>query len=305
MTIRDEWLNRYHGKSRKQALSALNAFDRFVLNYKDSTFNEELIISSLLVDTKRYFILDDMVQYWIKLEMSPATIRNYFTFVRSYLSRHGISTDLQQIKYHVKFPKRIKESRNAIEKPMIAKLLEKADPRYQALILFLISTGMRVGETLHARINWLDFRFLEEYDMVLVKLPPLPTKGKSDRFTFMSGEAYQYLKPFLKSKLLTTDHIFDMNYSAAEEYMIWLGTKIGFDERYVSGVHKLTIHSFRSFTRTVLSDHCSQEFAYFLLGQEGYLPTYYRKSPEEAAKLYKQAIPYLTIFETQKQENHL
>jgi len=296
LTIRDDWLSHYYGKTKSQALTSLNAWDRFVNNILPA-INEESLLLLIKEGTKehRYFTLDLMVQQWTKWEMSPATIRNYFTFIRSYLSRNDINTDLQDIKYHVKFPKRIKESKNAVTKELISKILTVCDVRYQALILSLASSGMRVGEILEARIGWLDFSFLESDGLVMIKIPALTTKGKSDRITFITNEAYESLKPFLKSKLSTTDHIFDISYGAGAEYMKWVRTKIGFDDRYSSGVHKLTIHSFRSFTRTVLSDHTTMEFAYFLLGQEGYLPEYYRKSPSEAAKLYKQAVPYLTI----------
>lgn len=296
MTIRDDWLNRYEGKTKSQAKIALRAFDLFV-NVRYSK-NENLLLESCLKNSEdhRYLVLDSMVQYWLLgLEFSPATIRNYFSFVRSYLRRFGIKTYKEDIREFVKLPRKIKERKEPLSRDIAKRIIEVSDPKYVMLWLFLIATGMRIGEAMECRKSWLDLSLLKEYGLVLVKIPAEDTKASTERYTFLTGQVWQMVKPYYDSRILVTDPLLDISYDAAEEYMSWVREKLGLLDRYTTGFHKLTIHSFRSVTRTVLSDKCGVEFSWYILGEEGYLPEYYRKSYEDGAKLYKLAEPELTI----------
>jgi integrase len=301
MTIRDDWINRYEGKTRNQARISLRAFDMFV-NVKFSK-NEEMLVSHCNngVEQNRYLMLDSMVQYWLlDLEFAPATIRNYFSFIRSYLRRYGIKTYKEDLREFVKLPKKVKERKEPLSKDTAKRIVEVSDPKYKMFWIFLIATGMRIGEVVECKKSWLDFSLLEEFGLVLIKIPALfgnglSTKEKTERYTFLTGQAWQLVKPYYESRLLETDPLLDISYDAAEQYMYWVREQLGLVERYSTGVHKVTIHSFRSVTRTALSDKCGMEFSFYILGQEGYLSEYYRKDYVEAAKLYKIAEPELTL----------
>lgn len=296
ITIRDDWLNRYEGKTRSQAKISLRAFDMFV-NVKFSS-NEEMLVTHCNTgqDQDRYLLLDSMVQYWLlDLEFSPATIRNYFSFIRSYLRRYGIKTYKEDLREFVKLPKKVKERKEPLSKEVVRKIIEVSDPRYKMFWVFLACTGMRVGEAVDCRKNWLDLSLLKQYGLVLIKIPAMQTKESSERYTFLTGQAWQMVKPYYDSRILDTDPLLDISYDAAQEYMNWVREKLGLLEKYSTGFHKVSIHSFRSFTRTALSDVCGPEFAWYILGQEGYLPSYYRKGYEEGAQLYKKAEPELTL----------
>ena len=262
------------------------------------SFNEEMLVTHCnnAPEENRYLLLDSMVQYWLlDLEFSPATIRNYFSFVRSYLRRYGIKTYKEDLREFVKLPKKIKERKEPLSKDIARRIIEVSDPRYKMFFIFLAASGMRVGEAVACRKNWLDLSLLKQYGLVLIRIPAPHTKESSERYTFLTAQAWQAVKPYYDSRLLGTDPLLSISYDAAQEYMNWVREKLGLLDKYTTGFHKLSIHSFRSFTRTALSDKCGPELAWYILGQEGYLPSYYRKSYEEGAQLYQKAEIELTL----------
>lgn len=288
MTTREDWLNRYEeGKTRNQAKIALRALDSFT---KVKFESEQALIDhcNSPIDDKKYLVLDSIIQFWDnELEFSPATIRNYFSFVRSYLRRFGVKTYKEDLREFVKLPKKIKERKEPLSREVAKRIIEVSDPRYKMFWIFLASTGMRIGEAIECRKSWLDLRFLKNYGLVLVKIPAPDTKESSERYTFLTGQCWELVKPYYDSRILDSDKLLDISYDAAEEYIAWVRNKLQLLDKYSTGFYKTSIHSFRSFTRTVLSDKCGLEFAWYILGQEGYLPTYYRKDYEEGAKLFK------------------
>ena len=293
-SIREEWLNRYQGKTRKQAKTSLNAFDLFVnANHEGK---EEIIFNNCKSnEDAKYIILDNLVQYWYSaLELWPTTIRNYFSFIRAYFRRNGIKTDEGDIKDYVKFPKHIEETREPLTVDEIKNIISVSNKKYIALWYFQTSSGMRIGETLEARVNWLDYTFYDQYDLIIVKIPAYVTKGKRERFTFITRQAYQSLKPYLDTKLTPTARVFDISYGSVEEYFQEIRDRLDMKEKYTTGFYKKNIHSFRSFAETTITDHSNPEFSHFLLGHRGYLK-YYRKSYEDSAKLYKTVEPFLTL----------
>lgn len=295
MTLRDDWLGRYEGKTKNQAKIALSAFDSFIRNKYDN--NEELALSFCKngAEEQRYLLLDSMVQFWLNLDFSPSTVRNYFSFIRSYLRRHGVKTYKEDLREFVKLPRRVKERKEPLTKDIIKRIIEISDPKYKMFWSFLSVTGMRIGEVIACTKSWLDTSYLKKYGLVLIKIPALQTKESSERYTFITDQVWQLVKPYYNSRILETDPLLDISYDAAEEYMNWVREKLGLLDRYSTGVHKVSCHSFRSFTRTVLSDKCGMEFSYYILGQEGYLSEYYRKAYDEGAILYNLAKDELNV----------
>jgi len=294
-SVRDEFLNRYQGKTRKQAISALYAFDQFITSkYFD---NEDNFLAKCKVDVyeqNKYLLLDDMVQFWYESKKAPTTIRSYFGFVRAYLRRHGIKTDTDDVNDYVKFPKIIDENRSPLTKDHIKRIISVSNPKYRALFLFLCSTGMRIGEALECLVSWLDFSLYEQHKLVLINIPAQMTKTQSERFTFMTDQAYQALKPYLDTKLSPTQRIFDLSYGSVAQYIKRVREELDLNETYVSRFHKITIHSFRSYVITILDDKVNPSFREFLVGHKSKYK-YYRKTPTDAIILYKQAEPELTI----------
>lgn len=294
-TIRSQWLQRYDGKTQKQASFALLALDSFVKRFYSNNLDLLVAYCKGGGEEQRYLVLDSLIRFWIELGFSPSTIRNYFSFTRSYLRRYGIKTYKEDLREFVKMPKRIKERKEPLSKDVIKRIMNISDSKYKVLWSFLAVTGMRIGEALVCSKGWLDPSFIAKYGLCLVKIPALDTKESSERYTFLTKPVWELVKPYYNSRILDTDPLLDISYNAAEEYMSWIRGKLGLNDKYTTGVHKITCHSFRSFTRTVLSDKCGMEFAYYILGQEGYLPEYYRKSYEDGAILFNLAKDELNV----------
>ena len=290
---REQFFDRYESpRTREKAVLSLKMLDEFLAKtYPDRSERELLQELREGADDKRYALLSNLVAYWIKTGKGPATVRIYFTFVKSWFRTQGIKTERESIKELVRLPKLIKLSRSPLTHEMISKLLSHCNHAYRAFFLILASSGMRFGELVVSQAGWFD----QSTTPVMIKIPAYATKGKQDRFTFISNEAYESIKPFLAG-IKPDERVFDFAYLAPEIYMQRLRKKTGYLERYANmRNYKLNIHSFRSFFRTKVSDRLGVEFAYFLLGQEGYLSEYYRKSPEEAAEMYKKVEIDLTI----------
>lgn len=294
MTLRNEWLSRYKNlKTRKQAEIALKTFDQFI-NIKYNN-NEQSVLDKckLPEESNKYFVLDELVQFWISLEFTTVTMRNYFTFIRDYLRYNGIQTLPATVKDYVKFPKDVQEEKYPLTKEIISDILRVSNQEYVVFFLCLISSGMRVGELLNCKISWLDFAFYKSHGNIRVMIPGIFTKGQRDRYTFFSKQASKLLEPNLKGR--TVDgNLFSLEYNAVEKYMEWVREKIGFNEKYSSGFYKISIHSFRSYADTKLTDLVHEKFKQYILGHKMKL-RYYTKSPLEGLTLYEKAEKELTI----------
>ena len=239
-----------------------------------------------------------MVGFMDSSKMSPSTIRNYFSSIKSYLRSQGIKTDPQDIKNIVNFPKLIKERRKELSLETIRTLLNNALPRKRAFYLTLLSSGMRLSEALSLRKEDLDI----SKTPVLVRIRAENTKTKEGRETFISREAKESLLPILKER---NDHdlIFTKNENimyakiSEESYFQKLRRRCGFDDRY-SNKRNFTVnmHAFRAYFHTKASLKLGVEYANALDGHTGYLEQYYRLSDEERARMYSKLEPHLCIY---------
>ena len=67
------------------------------------------------------------------------------------------------------------------------------------------------------------------------------------------------------------------------------------DSRLAGGRRKITLHSFRRFVKSTISDLGFADFSEFFIGHSG--STYYRKSEKDKAELFKKIEPYLTFLD--------
>ena len=62
----------------------------------------------------------------------------------------------------------------------------------------------------------------------------------------------------------------------------------------------ITLHSFRRFVKTTISDLGYQDFSEFMIGHAG--STYWRKKDSDKAELFKKVEPYLTYLDIHQLE---
>lgn len=302
---REEFENRYDApKTKEMVRYALREWDKFCkATYPDVSEPEILKQLRESQGDERYLLLDKVVRFWNDKE--PSTIKILFTYLKSWFRVQGIKTHNEEIKDYVKFPKKVKEIKRPLTVETIKKLLDDCDKQYRAFFLIQASSGMREGETMKLLLKDIDVT----KNPVLVHVKGENTKLKSERFTFISSEAYNALKPLLDGKK-PTDQIFNITTNSLQKYMTQLRRKTGLLEKYgekKSGQprYHVNVHAFRSFFRTRASDVIGQEAAYFLLGQEGYLSQYYRLTEDDAAQKYRQLEPYITISDENRYKTEL
>ncbi len=81
-------------------------------------------------------------------------------------------------------------------KEIIKKIVESANLRTKAILLFLISSGVRAGELINLKLKDLDFN----RNPVKVRIRGIGAKERKSRITFISDEAAQFLEKYLEKR---------------------------------------------------------------------------------------------------------
>ena len=274
------WINNYNSEKTKEA--ALTSY-KALLNYLDraSLTEVELIKSMNLSDDAKYHKLSEMVNDVSNL-VEPSSIKQYYNFWKAYLRFvHGIKIYNEDAKYFVKPPKNIKRIREPLTKEIIKELCKDSDDIRRAEYLVLSSSGMRMSEFLNTDRDNFDL------DNGIVEVAGKLTKTKVQRTTYISREAVTAIER-------TGEEFWkDRTYHQEAVYFWRLRERLGLTDRYdESIVHKITLHSFRSFTRTN-AGKINHDFGEQLIGHKG---SYVRLTDEEMKEYYRKLEPKIRIF---------
>lgn len=277
------WINNYNTEKTKEA--ALTSY-KALLNYLDrNKQNEtELIESMSFTDDAKYHKLSEIVND-VSKHVEPASVKMYYNFWKAYFRFvYGIKIYNEDAKYFVKPPKNIKRTREPLTKEIIKTICKAADETRRAEYLILSSSGMRMSEFLNSPKENFDL------DNGIVQVAGKLTKTKVQRTTFISREAVHAIET------IGDEFWYRRTYHQEATYFHRLRERIDLTDRYdESIVHKVTLHSFRSFTRTQ-AGRINQDFAEQLIGHEGYLKQYVRLTDEEMYSYYKKLEPKIRIF---------
>jgi len=288
----------------KYAINNFEAFTNSQLHESGDQVIEDLL--SLDENKQKDYTLD-VLQKWVnwnsKKGTTKQTTRLYLSRLKIYLRNRGIKIVSDDIKdAFAKQLKPLKEEKYGLKLDDILKILDNARYHKKSLYLALLSSGMRINEAVQLRKEDLDFSF----DRAMIKIPAKITKTKTGRTTFLSKEAYEYLKPILRKKT-DEDLIWGTNEksttarSAEENAFRRYCEKLGFTKRYESKTRKITLHSFRAFFFTK-SARIDENFAHFILGHEPYMKIYDRLDDKEKFEIYKKVEPEILVFDTSKSE---
>ena len=261
-------------------------------------------------------------------------IKNFFE------TQDGIEISPAKYKLKVKPGKRERHEKEAMERADVIEMLAAAqDMRLKTYLHFLASTGARATEALSIRNRDIDF------ERKKVNFRAKFTKTKQDRYSFLTDEVIGQMKTFqawkhrphrttlkdketgilkrinVKPEIKPDDLFFAAWHLTPEQNprdttYIYNGfvrqfndllSTIGKAEKEESGHrHKLTLHSFRRFVKTTISDLGYQDFSEWFLGHNsaGLGQTYYKKSEKEKRALFEskieQALSYTDILAIEK-----
>lgn len=269
-----------------------------------------------------------VIIYLDKKGIRPRGMRSYLSGIKGYLRFLGIKINSDDYKLLVKIPKIVRTREIPITKEMILRILRIASPKLQTSILVTLASGIRLGELVQLKLSDIDFNS----NPTRITIRGNTSKGRISRETFLTSEATNALKDYLKK-------YFDWKEGEKDEYLqdtyiFWKISKSKklsilpkFDtenakqtlqislRHHIKKIPDLTVknenglmavhfHAFRKFFRTEVGNACGRDYAEALMGHSFYMDTYYQLPEEKKCQMYLEAEPHLTISDTKLIENN-
>jgi integrase len=301
---------------------ALSHFQTFLHNSEYSNYNIETIIGPL-ADGKInvYTLMDKFVGYLDdrKIKLSYQSVVVYIAGVKSYLEYYDVDISSNKFRKKVTLPSKEMRSKEPIDAEDIrAILLACTSVRLKALLLVLASSGCRVGEALSLRNGEVNF----DQSPTIIHIRAENAKTKQERDVYISNEASRELKKFIHSRYGVKDEyreypnhfIFTkrnlkretvdtrMLYVRLHDQFIKLLDKVEKNQRNDGRTRRnITFHSLRSFVKSVISIHTTQDYSEWFLGHS--YSTYWNIKESERRELYKKCEKYLTFLDYPTVEN--
>ncbi len=247
-----------------------------------------------------YDTMDEFVGWLDAQGLKPKTIVDYNSAVKRFLVFCGFEIDEKKFRNKVSTPRVMKIAEEPLKMEQVKQLLTVGKPnaRMRALILVLLSSGMRFTEALSLTPKDLNL----EVEPAQATLRAEITKGKRARVAYMSDEAKEAVSEIIKG---APPDRFVFDYSGD----IWSRNKIatvtfrrvvaraGLGARLDNHrIHKIHFHLFRKYFLTKGSDVIGEHAAHALCGHGFYMDTYYQKSEEDRTADYLRLMPYLSVF---------
>lgn len=148
--------------------------------------------------------------------VSITTINNYIRNIRVFFNylydREEIERNPMQ---KVRQLKNERKSREYLEDDEVKKLFNVLDKSYYnemrdyTIIILILDTGMRIGECLQLKIDYIDF------NNRAISIPAEITKGRATRYVYFSLKVAKALKNWLrfKDRYVETDYLFPAKYN--------------------------------------------------------------------------------------------
>lgn len=315
-----------------QYSSRLVKFQRFVLK----EYNENL--DGLIDKLKRkkndpYEVLTSYCIHLQNQDLSTVTLKYNIGIAKNFLEFNDVEISPRKYRLKVRLPRVVRRNKEALSKEEIVDILNTcSNIRLKTFIMFLASTGCRAGETTSIRLKDLDLKSKPSKIFIRGEF----TKTKTDRLIFLTEELVHQLKTWIEFKYRRrrvcsinkstgksiseyrtpkkdeNDLIFGSRKSSEINHRSIYGDLCHIFERTLDRMGKgeredgnerrrqITLHSFRRFVKTTISDLGYQDFSEFMIGHAG--STYWRKKDSEKAELFKKVESYLTYLNVHQLE---
>jgi integrase len=310
-----------------QYLTRLNRFASFI----QDEYNEKLTVHELIQKIKEeledpYNILTHYVAYLQKTNnISNLTLKQQIVTIKNFLEYHDVGVSPRKFKLKVKLPKVVKRNKEPLSKEDIAHILNTcSDIKLKTYVMLLAATGMRAVEALSIRNKDLDL----QSDPVKLFVRGEYTKTRSDRTIFLTSELTHQLSSWLDYKYRSRRICYSNNGRTVTQYRtpdkketdlvfavyqssknpnpdnLYVDMRSSFAktlDRMGKGAREdgnerrreITLHSFRRFVKTTISDLGYQDFSEYFIGHSG--STYWTKKETEKAEIFRKIEPYLTF----------
>jgi len=240
------------------------------------------------------------------LKKNPEVTRSYIGIIKRYSKLcHGIKIDNDDFQEWLTIP--VDDQEDEEPEPFLKEELRVIldniqDPRRKSLFMVIKDTRLRIIESMRVKKKYFDLTT----DPVSLKIPRSIQKNKrtsKTRTAYLCRETVPGVKQLLKKlddeDLVFTDNPYDIS-ARNNEIRLWRNRakKLGFTEKKASGHLKKNIHSIGSFTITALKEATKDpDYAHGYTGHTRYLQQYIRLSKERQIELFRQAEPYLSLYE--------
>jgi len=238
---------------------------------------------------------------------NPEVTRSYAGIIKRYVKLcHGIKIDDDDFAEWLTVP--VDDSEDEEPEPFLKEELRLiidniVDPRRKTLFMVIKDTRLRIIESMRVKKKYFDLTT----NPPELRIPRSIQKNKrtsKTRTAFLCRETVpgvtQLLKNLNDEDLVFTDNSYDIS-ARNNEIRLWRNraNKLGFTDKKSSGHLKKNIHSIGSFTITALKEATKDpDYAHGYTGHTRYLQQYIRLSKERQIELFRQAEPYLSLYET-------
>ncbi|MBV9179191.1 MAG: tyrosine-type recombinase/integrase, partial [Nitrososphaeraceae archaeon] len=178
----------------------LTNFQEFVTSTYKTT--SDTIITKINEGTEdAYDILNGYVSYLqTNYNISAYTLKTRIITAKNFLEYYDVDISPRKFKLKVKIPKSVRKSKEALSKEDIIDILNTcSDIRLKTYVMLVAATGLRAVEALSIRIKDLDL----ESRPAKVFVRGEYTKTKTYRFVFLTEEAVNQLKQWMEYKYRT------------------------------------------------------------------------------------------------------
>ena len=308
-------------QTRATYLTALVHFDKFI-STKYSRYNIEAILKPLVSnEIDLYKFLDGFVAFESK-DLAVKSRIIHLGVVKSYLAYHDIDIIPSKFKNRGTPPKLRREDEEALSVEDIRKILLACNKRrLKPYLMLLESSGCRAVEGLSIILKDVDFTT----SPVKIHIRKQYSKTKVARDSFITDEAAESLKQWIDFKYRDRgkyrprrirnpdDLIFGVKSNVKEPNRLYMEVRNDFNKVLeVTGLQerkdgmkrrKITLHSFRRFTKSVVSDNAGKDYSEWLIGHAK--SPYYTKKIAEKMEIYKQlCMKQLTILDYSALKTH-
>ena len=237
---------------------------------------------------------------------NPEVTRSYAGIIKRYIKLcHGIKIDDDDFAEWLTIP--VDDSEDEEPEPFLKEELKLIldniqNPRRKTLFMVIKDTRLRIIESMRVKKKYFDLTT----DPASLKIPRSIQKNKrtsKTRTAYLCRETVpgvsQLLKKLDDEDLVFTDNPYDIS-ARNNEIRLWRNraNKLGFTNKKSSGHLKKNIHSIGSFTITALKEATKDpDYAHGYTGHTRYLQQYIRLSKERQIELFRQAEPYLSLYE--------
>ena len=314
-------------------LLRLNSFQDFVVSDYASTL-DNIITKINEASEDPYDILSGYVIYLqTNYDISTTTLKARIITAKNFLEYHDVDISPRKFKLKVKIPKITRKNKEALSKEDVIDILNTcSDIRLKTYIMLLAATGFRAVESLSIRIK--DLHLESKPAKIFVRGEY--TKTRTDRVVFSTEEVVNQLRQWLEYKYRTrrichkdnhtgktitknttperndNDLIFAVyqDRKHANPKMLYFDLvksfgktldRMGKGNREESNRRRqITLHSFRRFVKTTISDLGYSDFSEYFIGHSG--STYWTKKDSEKAEIFRKIEPYLTFLNVHQLE---